>query len=97
MSTLYITELNTTQIDANVTSQPEIASQTVTVSGATASSAAFATQTNTVRLQCDGICSVKFGLTPTATTGNMRMTAGQVEYFRVPQGLAYKVAAITNT
>lgn len=97
MSTLYITELNTPVLDTSVINQPEVASQTVTVSGTTAASAAFQTQTNVIRIQCDGICSVKFGLAPTATTGNMRMTAGQTEYFHIPQGGAFKVAAITNT
>ena len=51
MSTLYITELNLTNINnANFTCQPEVASQTVTVSGTTAASSAFATNTNLVRL-----------------------------------------------
>lgn len=97
MSTLYITELNTPVLDTSVINQPEITSQTVTVSGATAASAAFQTQTSVVRIHCDGICSVKFGLAPTATTANMRMVAGQTEYFHVAQGSALKVAAITNT
>lgn len=97
MSTLYITELNTPVLDTSVINQPEVASQTVTVSGVTAVSAAFQQQTNVIRIQCDGICSIKVGAAPTATTGNMRMVAGQTEYFHIPQGSNLKIAAITNT
>lgn len=96
MSILYITEY-TSFTTAGFPSEPEVASQTVTVSGTTAASSAFSTQTNLVRLQCDGICSVLFGTAPTATTSKRRMTAGQTEYFTVPPGQLYKVAAITNT
>lgn len=95
MSTLYITEYNSTK--GILPAEPEVTSQTVTVSGTTAQSAAFNTATNLVRITCDGICSVLFGTNPTATTAKRRMIAGQSEYFSVPQGQSYKVAAITNT
>jgi len=50
-----------------------------------------------VRVHTDVICSIKFGTSPTATTSTARMVAGQTEYFAVPQGASYKVAAISNT
>lgn len=100
MSTLYITEYSAVGvINGHVVPTPiePGADQTVTVSGTSAASTAFATSTQLVRLHCDGICSVLFGTAPTATTAKRRMIAGQTEYFFVPPGAAYKVAAITNT
>lgn len=96
MATLYITEFADVSATQGVTigKQPVVAEQTIAI-GAGAVSAAFNQRTRYVRLSPDAICSVLFGATPTAAATNMRMAAGSVEYFDVPQGA--KVAVITNT
>jgi hypothetical protein len=45
-------------------------------------------------LLLDSICSVSFGTTPTATTSDPRMAAGQTEFHGVPVGAGFKVSAI---
>lgn len=77
--------------------QPPTAEQTVAIAGASAASAAFANNTNLVRLSTDAICSVEFGTAPVSTAAKARMAANQTEYFAVPLGAVYKVAVITNT
>lgn len=102
MATLYITEFAALGTPANggniqVAGQSPIAEQTVSISGTSAQSSAFNTNTRFVRLHTDAICSVLFGTDPTATTAKMRMPANGTEYFAVPQAQSYKVAVITNT
>lgn len=63
----------------------------------TTQSTAFAANTTLVRIHTDSICSISFGTNPTATTSTKRLVAGATEYFSVPPGAAYKVAAVTNT
>jgi len=53
-------------------------------------------KTTFVRLHTDAICSIKFGVNPTASATTARMAAGRTEYHGVPLGQAYKVAVITN-
>jgi hypothetical protein len=77
--------------------QPPLAEQTVAVGGASVQSSAFNARTQVVRVHTNVVCSIKFGTDPTATTSTARMAAGQTEYFAVPQGASYKVAAISNT
>lgn len=93
---MYITEYCDAGFGVSTGSEPGI-DQAVTFTGTPGTSAAFAGTTKTVRIQVDGIASIKFGTAPTAATTNKRMTAGQTEYFTVPAGQAYKVSAITNT
>ena len=62
---------------------------------ASAQSNAFNGETRVVRLHCDAICSVAFGINPTATTDNARLAEGQTEYFSVVPG--HCVAVIENT
>lgn len=99
MATLYITEYSTALNETGyiqVALEPEINSQTVAIGGSSAQSTALRNNTNLVRLETDGICSVLFGSNPTATTTNRRMQAGDIEYFGVSnQGL--KIAVISNT
>lgn len=99
MTTLYITEYanNPNSGQTMYPAEPANATQTVALSGSSASSNAFATNTTMVRLESDSVCSVIFGTSPTATTSHPRMAAGAYEYRYVPQGQSYKVAAITNT
>ena len=75
---------------------PPIAEQTIAISGVSAAVAnPFNKNTTFVRIHTDAICSIAFGTAPVATVGNMRLAAGQTEYFSTPA--AYKVAAISNT
>lgn len=99
MATLYITEYANSLQEGGIqiAMEPMNADQTVAIAGASAASAAFQNNTRIVRLETDSICSVKFGTAPVVTTSNRRMQAGDVEYFGVPIGAAYKVAVISNT
>jgi len=101
MALLYVTEFSsltpTTEGGAaQVARAPVVVDQSpVTIAGGSLQSAAFNAETKYVRLHCDAICSIAFGSNPTATAANMRMAAGQTEYFGVQPGM--KVAVITNT
>lgn len=103
MAVLYVTEfanIGSTTPNAQpmpITSQPNIAEQTVAIGGSSTASSAFNANTRLVRLHTDAICSVKFGTAPTATATTMRMAAGESLYFTVPANQLYKVAVITNT
>jgi hypothetical protein len=101
MSTLYIAEFSNVGHDGaslvQAATVPPTATQTVSFTGTPGVSAAFANNTQLVRIQTDGICSIKFGTAPTAATTDMRMAADQTEYFTVPLQKSYKVSAITNT
>lgn len=94
----YVTEFPL-RVDGSVqvATTPPFADQQITVSVASAASAAFSASTEMVRISCDTTVSAVFGApgaSPTATTTNMRLPANVPEYFRVrPTG---KVAFITN-
>lgn len=102
MPNLYITEFAQVGIDAlgrvaaPIPRQLPVAEQKVAFT-TSAQSATLDATTTMVRLQADGICSVAFGANPTATTSNLRMTAGQTEYFMVPANSGLKIAAVNNT
>lgn len=70
------------------------ADQAVTFSTAT-QSAAFNEATHLIRVAADGICSIKVGADPTATTNNLRLIAGQEIILGVRPG--WKISAVTNT
>lgn len=101
MSLLYVTEysgVGFTQVGGAYTAvpiEPPLAEYKVDFSGGVASSTTFNTRTILVRLHSDAICSVSFGLTPTATTSMGRMAASQTEYHGVPQA-SFKVSVIAN-
>lgn len=69
-------------------------SQNVTFTTTTQSSA-FAETTTLVRVIADAACYVDFGTNPTAAAGDIYLPANTAEYFGVPKGAAYKVAAVT--
>jgi len=72
--------------------------QIVTFTATHGESTAFKANTSMVRVHVDGIASILFGTNPVAVANtNKRMTAGQTEYFTVPQGQGYKVSAVTST
>lgn len=106
MATLYITEYAKQggghPLAVPVGEEPELANQTVSISGSSTQSSAFNNNTSLLRIHTDAICSIEFGTNPTATTSTKRLAANQTEYFAVvPPGAsgatALKVAAITNT
>jgi len=71
--------------------------QTVAIAAGSAQSNAFSAATRIVRLHTDAVCSIKFGINPTATATSSRMAAGQTEYHGVLVGQSFKVAVISNT
>lgn len=101
MATLYIAEYPTIGnffgASGAAVTEPPLAEQTLGIGAGSVASAAFSLQTKIIRLHCDTVCSVAFGLSPAATTSNKRMAANQTEFFCVPQGQSYKVAVIANT
>lgn len=66
----------------------------ITIGAAT--SAAFASTTQYVRLWCSVQAAFVFGASPTATTANSGIGAGFTEYFGVPAGSGFKVSVIAN-
>lgn len=79
-----------------IVQEPPIIEQTPVVIGAgSLQSAFFGTRTRIVRIHADSICSIAFGINPTASVQNKRMAASQTEYFGVAPGM--KVAVIANT
>lgn len=64
-------------------------------SGASAPSAALASETTVVRLCADVDVWVLFGAAPVAAAAtSVRLPAGAIEYVRVPPGIVAKVAAL---
>jgi len=100
MATLYVSEFAGMGSGANAAPQavmqPPLAEQAVAIGGASAQSAAFNARTRIVRLHADSICSIEFGVNPTATATTARLAANQTEYFSVGEGGAMKVAVIAN-
>jgi hypothetical protein len=97
MASLYISEYTQNSIDSpTLVSEPSVSSQVVAFTATAGTSTAFRTDTRMVRLHPDGICSIKFGVAPTAVANtDARMVAGQTEYFKVTPG--FKVSAVTST
>ena len=101
MADLYISEYKvmakTTgqKDDIAAAQEPSIATQKVPISGASAQSAAFNDDTRYIEVHTDVICSISFGVNPTATISHKRMAANQTQFFGVVPG--HKVAVISNT
>lgn len=97
MATLYIAEFERPRNQwVGIANAPPIAEQIVAIGGSsTACTNAFNAKTAMVRVEVDAICSIAFGTAPTATTSNMRMNAGDTEYFSVSPNM--KIAVIINT
>lgn len=105
MATLYITEygkLGQVALDGfgpsgptQAALEPALANQAVAISGTSAASSAFNANTMLVRLYTDTACWVTFATSPTATNAKTPLAANAPEYFAVPLGGTYKVAAIT--
>lgn len=100
MATLYVSEYSRQVIDylrlgVPAPQEPSIAEQAVAIGGSSTPSSAFNAQTKFVRVHTDVICSVAFGVSPTAVITAKRMAAGQTEFFGVRPG--DKIAVIANT
>jgi hypothetical protein len=97
---LYIREYITTSVPGpsgdgfQCPQEPGQVDQVVGISGSPTQSAAFGPTTKMIRVECDSICSIVFGVNPTATTSNARLAANQTEYFGVVQG--QKLSVISN-
>jgi hypothetical protein len=99
---LYITEYDLQPIDANsrvipIGTEPAVAYQTVTISGASTQSAVLNARTRFVRIHTDAICSIKIGTNPTAVTTETRLAANQTEFFGVRGEGTMRIAVISNT
>ena len=94
MAKMYVTEFSDVD-EGSPHAGSKVVDQTPVTFTTSTQSAAFGGQTTLVRIHVDGIASILFGANPTATTSNMRLAAGQTEYFAVSPG--QKVAAVTNT
>lgn len=98
MATLYISEYATTgwttASGLPCGQEPAITDQTAAI-GVAVSSAPFQANTRFVRLHCDAICSVKFGVagSTTAAVTSKRLNANQTEYFGVVGGQVVSVIA----
>ena len=103
MALLYITEYsNAAQSDGvpiQAGQEPALVYQTPVVIGAgSLQSALFNAGTRFVRVHADVICSVAFGISPTAVAQTQnRMAANQTEFFGVPPGGAHRLAVIAST
>ena len=99
MSVLYISEVPAMGVaqgaSDNAISGVSLVEQTVAITGASLQSAPFSAATRMVRISTDAVCSIAFGVNPTATTAKKRFAANQSETFRVTPG--HRVAVITNT
>ena len=99
MAKLYVSEFSTLAQTGTglgqVVSTPPLAEQVLSFS-TSVTSVAFQSATKVVRVHTDAICSIAFGgSTIAATTGNMRLAAGQTEYYGV-QGGGF-IAVISNS
>ena len=99
MSTLTITEFAKQGTDSlnritPVAHLPSLGSQAVTISGASAQSAALNAETSLVRLLSDVNCCIKVSTNPTAATTDLKLIADSPEYFTVDSNRAYKIAVI---
>lgn len=98
MAVAYISEFAAlANVDGcNIAMMPPLAQQTVAI-GAETDSSAFNASTRFIRVHVDAVCSIAIGLTPTATTSMLRMSADSTEYFAVPLNAGYKISVITNS
>lgn len=73
-----------------------VAEQVVLI-GTEVDSAAFNEATRIIRVEAEAICKVTYGTAPTAnaTTGAIRMVAGQTEYYGVAGGK--KISVISSS
>lgn len=98
MANLYISEYaqpSASSAQDQITVEPS--TDQVVVFTTTTQSTTLLPNTQLVRVHSDGICSIKVGVNPTATTSNKRLVAGQDLFFQIPLSSGFKIAAVTNT
>jgi hypothetical protein len=109
MGTLYIAEAANMTFLPNALGMmmpmPPAAEQTVAIGAGATQSAPFGSlwspplpldgRTIYLRVHTDSICSIAWGVNPTATTANARLAANQTEYFGARPG--YMLSVIANT
>lgn len=99
MAKLYITEFAeqaravSQPIGMQAAQIPSLGTQVVTFTTASVQSVAINANTRFVRVIADTDACIRGGANPTATTTDLRLTAGVPEYFGVNPG--DKIAAIT--
>lgn len=69
-----------------IAKMPAVAEQQVVIAGGSNPSAAFNPRTKFVRLHAGAACSVAWGDSPVAVSGNCPLEGGQTEYFGVNPG-----------
>ena len=70
------------------------ASQKVTIGAASAQSATFSDSTTIIRIFTTTDCYIKVATNPTATTSDMFIAGGIIEYFGIEKG--HKIAVIQD-
>ncbi len=101
MAALYITEFTYFGRDAQNTSGNIMTilgsiDQIIGIDELSRNSVTLDPATAVVRLHAAHACSIAFGPDPMATGDSLRIPLNGTEYFKVPVGASYKIAAITN-
>lgn len=101
MAKLYVTEFVTAGRDpgsgvpvGHGGSWLENPASPIAIGGGALNSASFGTNTSLIRVNCDAVCSIVIGTSPSATINNARMAANQTEYFAVVPG--QQISVISN-
>lgn len=101
MAKVYITEHQRPSVSFGnlmpVPRMPPLASQVVSIGGASAQSDAFSASSHMIGVHTDATCSVEFGVDPTATPSSRRLAANTTEYFEVEAGKSMRLAVISNS
>lgn len=82
---LIVSEFTRKGFVAHIAPTPHV-DQSIAIGGASAQSSAFGSFTRFIRVNASADCHVAFGPNPTATTGNLMLTAKVPEYFEIKPG-----------
>lgn len=74
--------------------EPSLVDQSFTVTGTSAQSAVFNSQTSFVMVHAQEAACLQWGTNPTAVTSKQRMAAGETRYYGVPRNKSFRVAGI---
>jgi hypothetical protein len=100
MAVLYITECDSLALESYgrpiaAPRMAPIAEQHVAIGGSSAQSATFNPKTRFIMVHTDAICSIAWGVNPTAVATAQRLAANETRYYGVNPG--EKIAVITNS
>jgi len=73
---------------------PYLATSTVTYTTTQVQSPVFNAATSLIRITCDAVAYINFGVNPGATVGMMRLPANVVEYFTIVPANVYPYTAL---